>query len=98
MTGDKVKEVANSYVNRLRPILTIDYDQLQPVRVSKDTSEPDTATTLQHVLWMCEEIPNLVDAGRIEKSMRWLGFVQGCLWQIGLLTIGDLKENNKPNE
>lgn len=97
MTGDKVKEVALSYANRLKPILTIE-EQLPAKRVDKNISEPDTATTLQHVLWMCEEIPNLVDAKRIEKSMRWLGFVQGCLWQVGLLTIKDLKDDNRPNE
>lgn len=30
-----------------------------------------------------------------EKLMRWLGFTQGILWQLGVYTIQELKEHNK---
>jgi len=30
----------------------------------------------------------------IEKFMRWLGFIQGVLWQRGWFTLEELKEHN----
>ena len=30
----------------------------------------------------------------IEKYMRWLGFIQGVLWQRGWFTLEELKEHN----
>jgi hypothetical protein len=31
----------------------------------------------------------------IEKFMRWLGFIQGVLWQRGWFTLEELKEHNR---
>jgi hypothetical protein len=33
---------------------------------------------------------------RREKSMRWLGFVQGFLWAMHVATIDELKSVNRP--
>lgn len=30
------------------------------------------------------------------KFMRWLGFIQGVLWQRGWFTLDELKEHNRP--
>lgn len=48
----------------------------------------------KHILWMTEQVPKLIDEGKIEKSMRWLGFIQGALWARGLVSIGDLRAQN----
>ena len=34
--------------------------------------------------------------GRIEKAHRWLGFIQGILWQSGNFTIDQLANHNRP--
>ena len=49
-----------------------------------------------HALYMVREGRKLVDQDRAEKAMRCLGFVQGVLWAIGLVTIEELKNMNKP--
>lgn len=33
----------------------------------------------EHLLWMLEEIPNLIRSGKTAKVLRWIGFVQGLL-------------------
>jgi len=45
---------------------------------------------------MLGTIPSLMDGGRRDKAMRWLGFVQGYLWSIGAAEIDDMKDDNRP--
>lgn len=46
-----------------------------------------------HLLYMCDEIL----AGNVqgEKAHRWLGFLQGVLWDDGKFTIGQMKDHNR---
>lgn len=50
----------------------------------------------EHLLFMAEEIPRLLDAGRTEKAMRWLGWLQGACWGLGLETLEEAKLRNAP--
>lgn len=50
-----------------------------------------------HCMWMTQEVPTFVDAGRREKAMRWLGFVQGAGLGLGCWTLTDVKRWNAPN-
>lgn len=52
----------------------------------------------EHLAFMCEEGVRLVEAGRREKAMRWLGFVQGALWASGRAPIDTLKRMNMPRD
>jgi hypothetical protein len=49
----------------------------------------------EHVMWMCQEAMSW-PAERLEKKFRWLGFVQGVLWSLGLQTIEESKKSNMP--
>lgn len=49
-----------------------------------------------HLRWMCDEIGRLLIADKVEKAMRWLGFIQGAMWRSGLRTIEQLKQDNMP--
>lgn len=31
----------------------------------------------------------------VEKAMRWLGFIQGCLWMVGEKTVDEMREDNR---
>jgi len=44
---------------------------------------------LDHALVMCD-----FDFGDMEKSMRWLGFIQGVLYTKHVYTIDELKAHN----
>lgn len=35
-----------------------------------------------------------IEAGKIEKAMQELGFVQGALWCFGLASIAEMKEDH----
>lgn len=86
MTGEKVKEVCRLYVQRLSA------GGLQPER----NDRPDVLSRAKHVLWMALETRDLVDADRMEKAFRWLGFIQGWLWTVGIYTVDELKSHNMP--
>lgn len=49
-----------------------------------------------HCRWICAEGRTLVIAGELEKAMRWLGFMQGVLWVLGISSIDDLRKTNAP--
>lgn len=51
-----------------------------------------------HVAWMCQEAQTFVDQKRIEKAMRWLGFVQGYLWARSMRTLDELKTDSMPDK
>ena len=44
---------------------------------------------------MTVKMSKFIEEGRIEKYMRWLGFIQGTLWAKGYFTIEQLKEHNR---
>lgn len=50
---------------------------------------------LSHCLWMIDE-SRAWSAERLEKKFRWLGFVQGVLWTLGIQTIEQAKKQNMP--
>lgn len=49
---------------------------------------------LAHCSYMCDVIISGEMNHKIEKSMRWLGFIQGCISSSGLYTIAELKSHN----
>jgi hypothetical protein len=51
---------------------------------------------VSHCKFMCDEAWKLADEGRVEKAMRWLGFLQGVFWDDGTYTLDELKNHSKP--
>ena len=51
------------------------------------------ADTFRHLKWMLTEMKTFQETERT-KSMRWLGFIQGVLWQMGIYSIEDVKNHN----
>jgi hypothetical protein len=56
------------------------------------------------VLWMCDEVDkkcevvNALADGRgtpTNKLMRWVGFMQGVMWSLGVASIDELKDANR---
>lgn len=80
MTGERVKEVLEYYARVLE---------------DRGIAEDRDRKTLGHVLWCCRQAAKFVDEGRVEKAMRWLGFVQGSLWSHGIYRIEDLCLHSK---
>jgi hypothetical protein len=49
---------------------------------------------LRHLAWMCGTTVQHADNGHIEKAMRWLGFIQGAFWVLGIRTIDEMRDDN----
>lgn len=72
--------------------------EVEPHRLSSEELDHTSVVSdefHQHLLWLCVAGRQLVDEGRTDKAMRWLGFVQGCLFAVGISTIAELKEANR---
>lgn len=52
---------------------------------------------LQHLAFVCEETPRLMAAGRVDKAMRWLGWLQGAVWGLGSESLHAAKRKNMPD-
>lgn len=50
-----------------------------------------------HCLGMIPKMREFVAEGRIEKTFRWLGFIQGVFWASRLYSIEEMKNHNKPD-
>ena len=50
---------------------------------------------LSHIKWMVTEIPKYIKEDRMEKVHRWLGFVQGVLWCNEIMSIREMKNDNR---
>lgn len=65
----------------------IEHDRQVPINVWQ---------AVTHAQWMCVQMKEFVETGRIEKAHRWLGFAQGLLCAVGLASINDFREINMP--
>lgn len=93
MTPSQVRYAVVKYAGRLSAM------GASPSRAPHDRTSLGVAARLCHALWMCNEIERMYAAGELEenteKVMRWLGFVQGCLWSADVYTVDDMKDDNR---
>ena len=89
MTPDKVREVIRLYRAYFveHDIEAIEYHHEQIVYSPHDT--------LGHCHGMLDKMVEFIQAGRIEKTFRWLGFIQGCLWSEGIHTLAELQDHSR---
>lgn len=72
---------------------------IEPARLPDHRSaEPQPLEVLPHCAWMVGEMDAFLNAGRREKFMRWLGFIQGVWWAGGYATVQELMAQNRPPE
>lgn len=93
MTEQRILTVLDKYENAVLSVI----DDCGPVRIDHTLETHDKQQTLAHVYWMLLEMRGMLqdtDCDR-EKIMRWLGFAQGVLWTLEVLTIERMKEDNR---
>ncbi len=64
-----------------------------PVRCDIENFRPDPVKADQHLRWMVAESLTW-GPERAGKLNRWLGFVQGSLWAMGLVTVEQMRQVN----
>lgn len=52
----------------------------------------------EHLKTMIPKIREFILMGRYDKTMRWLGFMQGVLWANGVYELEELKRHNMPSK
>lgn len=89
MDGQKILQAAAVHRSFLA------HTGVMPLRVDQDLLGPTAKQAFAHTLWLTGEVPSLVGEHR-EKAMRWVCFVQGVLWDRGLITTHVLKDLMRP--
>lgn len=103
MTPEKMKQAFGSCLD----VLKQEYPDLQAAELPEHmkASKPTTIQVtgfppqdgIRHLMFMCLAGCGFVDAGRIDKANRWLGFLQGVLWVTGFASIDEMKHWNMPD-
>ena len=83
MTDEKIREVLDSY---------------EEYTGGEYWSATEWRHEMAHLHQMIPQMRVFLTDGRREKVMRWLGFMQGAFWAIGVFTIEDLMAHNKPED
>jgi hypothetical protein len=96
MTPQKLKEVFAQYRRMLLALPHVRSAKLADTKYDFTGLSLGAHEAMSHAVYMCEEASKFVDEGRIEKAMRWLGFVQGVLWCWGVRSLTDLKLDSMP--
>lgn len=96
MDGYKLKRVLSKY----EAILQAHYglEKMPDSRYDRPCVEVDHSWMMKHAAWMCRQARCHADNGKIEKAMRWLGFIQAVMWFDNLRTLDDLKHDSMPDE
>lgn len=59
---------------------------LKEARAAEDMPSTSAAQSVERLMFF---------HSRREKAMRWLGFIQGVLWTMGIFTLDELKEQSR---
>jgi hypothetical protein len=90
MTKEQVQQVLAQYEKQLREL------GYKPNRLN-NSEVVGHAVRTEHILWMCVETQDVIlRADKLEKAMRWLGFIQCGLWLLGFRSIEEMKRDNMP--
>ena len=92
MNAEKVIAVADTYLTLLAEKKTV------PKCFDSDAYFPSYEQKLSHLAWMCAEIKRFAETNQqkeLEKAFRWLGFVQGVLWDLPWRSIGTMRADNR---
>jgi hypothetical protein len=91
MTNDKANEVLAAHAKHLKEA------GFHARRFDAQGMMPSAGEAQRHMLWMAEEAFSFPPE-KVEKKMRWLGFIQGVAWYVNGVPIDELKKQNMPDE
>ena len=91
MTTEKLRSVFQFYLDWM--------DKKFDGEIKPEKAEDAGPETLMHLAWMCQTaIRELIPQDRIEKAMRWLGFIQGVLVARHFFKLDEVKNHSRPDE
>jgi hypothetical protein len=94
MTTEKLKSMFAFYREMLDGLYPkLEYCQMDELSTRVLAGEIIASARAAHYKFMCDKAQSFVEAGRTEKAMRWLGFLQGALWRDEICTLDELKQH-----
>lgn len=99
MNTQKLIEQTDKYKAAIEDGLQMIKGDVKSTRIdtSLHVDEVAAGDFLRHLLFMCDRIKEFAVEGNdksLSKAMRWLCFMQGCLYSNGYSTIDDFREDN----
>ncbi|MFA6407675.1 MAG: hypothetical protein WCV80_03155 [Candidatus Paceibacterota bacterium] len=90
MTPEKVKKVLATYREKLEEA------NIPKKKFVHNGCPESDYEALAHCHAMLDEMDIFIQENRMDKVFRWLGFLQGCFWRIGIYRISEMKNHNRP--
>ena len=90
MDSIKVQEILSTY-RRL-----FEMKNIGKINFPHSEIPVNSVEMLAHCHGMIDQMEIFITEGRMEKVMRWLGFLQGVFWSNGWYCLEDLKNHNRP--
>lgn len=90
MTKNKILEVIERYRQKFIEI------GVDPIDFDHNSLAENTELTLGHCHGMLDQMVEFLKEERVEKTFRWLGFIQGCLFTEKIYTLNELMNHNRP--
>lgn len=88
MTPEKIEDVTRKY----KTLLLESFGG--PAQRNQDSTS--LRDRIGHLLWMCDQTFTFTTQQRLDKAFRWLGFLQGAFWALGIQNIEESKKDNTP--
>ncbi len=89
MTPDKIREVLAIYKKKFEEL------NISQKKSADNCLVASNSQCLAHCHAMINQIEIFLNENRLDKSFRWLGFIQGCFWKTGIYTLEELKNHNR---
>lgn len=89
MKARNVRKIIKRYTRILEEagVEAVDFPHDQKLRLDLQ------ALSLKQVQAMLPKMEKFIEQNKMAKVYRWLGFAQGVLWACGLISIGELRED-----
>ncbi|MDO8493379.1 MAG: hypothetical protein Q7S19_02430 [bacterium] len=89
MSKDKVLEAISTYRNYFEG------NKIEKKSFPHDQHYPTRRQIMMHCHTMLDKMEAFIQEGKMEKTFRWLGFIQGCLWSESIHNLEELKDHNR---
>lgn len=96
MTGEKLISLFRGYLKDLTKVYEVGATEMSEDMKDELYAIKHGDQIAAHLCWMCKRGEELVNEKRIEKAMRWLGFVQGFMFRDSMCSIENLKRDSMP--
>lgn len=90
MTEGRIREVVNIYRSYFEA------NGIPKIKVPHNSFPTFNDDCFAHLHAMLDQVECFLQEGRLDKVYWWLGFIQGVLWIMGVYTVEELKDHNRP--